>query len=789
MVVMVFAALILFGIGDTLIKMVGGTGGPRGNKVVVETKIGNLTQLQMHNLIQKRRIVHRFVVLAFIRSHPEYEKISQYMLPGVIQQFGFGGISEPEIVQTWLYRNEARKLGIAFSDKQVNDHFDRLTNGKLSKKKFETILSELQIGSRELVDIFRDELEAVTAFRMEFPNIEPSPEKYWNYYEQLNTKQKIEVASVPVQEYIGTVAEPTDTQIAKLFDQHKEDSELAVDGEFKPGFRQPRRVKLQYLEIRFADIEAQARSAGTVTEKEVEDYYEANKGIDRRLHEMDTGLDDDAGPIDPEFAPENGEKLPRDEPASDSDSANRPAGEPGAADGETAQPPVGRPTTDDPKSKDSQPDELPGDAQSDDKPNCSSGVDENDSQEDSEPSADRPKIEVPQDEEKKPGDDLQKEGAHDDEPTGPIIDAGKSSQHKAPTITYKPLDDELRDTIRESIMRERAQKLMKDLVAKVRDAMSKVAANFAVSNEVKLTEPNPKELAELERRAEAELRKIAEQFGVKFGQTELASAKELSEIPGLGKAQEPGSLDQFRGDSTSIIEQAFSGDALCRVFESQVPDSSDDYLCWKVQDVAEHVPDLKEPGVREQVVTAWKRIEALPLAQKRAEELSQRIRKSDRGFEEVLAGETVTGDAKSGAIVIGESKEFSFWREPAVPMAFNRRREQAPVQLDDPGAVEKPGLKFMHVVFDDLDAGDVGVAINDDASIYYVVKVISRRPADREAFKDVELFGDNSPYPYLARLDGKAVFEESAERFRKKYAIKFHNLPGREQGQVMADEE
>ena len=48
------------------------------------------------------------------------------------------------------------------------------------------------------------------------------------------------------------------------------------------------------------------------------------------------------------------------------------------------------------------------------------------------------------------------------------------------------------------------------------------------------------------------------------------------------------------------------------------------YICWKVQDVAVHVPKLEEPGIREQVVKAWKRIEALPLAKKRAEELAER---------------------------------------------------------------------------------------------------------------------------------------------------------------------
>ena len=197
----------------------------------------------------------------------------------------------------------------------------------------------------------------------------------------------------------------------------------------------------------------------------------------------------------------------------------------------------------------------------------------------------------------------------------------------------------------------------------------------------------------LESRADEELHKIAEKFGMRFGKTPLVSDLELSEIPGLGKAVEPGSFDRASGESTSIVEQSFSTDALCRVFESENQESSDVYLCWKVEDASTHVPDLQEPGVREQVITAWKRQTALPLAEKRASELAERARKSGKGFAEALAGETVTGDAKGAELKVEESsKEFSFWRESTAPNP-NMRSGQTPVQLDDPGVVKNPSRK------------------------------------------------------------------------------------------------
>jgi hypothetical protein len=808
MVVLVFTAVILFTVGDSVLKMASGTGGPQGSKVVVETNIGKLTQLQMHNLMQQRKIVNRFIQTAYARSHPEMEKSPFFnqMLPYILQRFGFGSISERDIFYTWLYRHEARKLGIVVSDKQVEDYIDSFTDRKLSTKKFQEILRDMQIGPKELFDFLRDELQAVTAFRMKQPVVVASPEKYWEYYQELNTRQKIEVVELPVNDFTGQVPEPTDAQITKLFEKHKDEVERRFgildpfDGEFKPGFRQPRRVKLQYLELAFADIEAKSRTAGPVTEKEVEEYYESRKALDTRFQEGETGLNDDASPLDPGFAPENGEKMPPDETDSDADSTDQKE-KPGQPDEESPKPPA-----DEPKSKASQPGEKPQGEKPEDKPDCSSGVDDAD-KEDAAPTAEadkpaaKPRTDTASAKDaagaKEPGptetpekaskdtDAKEKEDSKEDDtaPQGPILSPGKARQHEIPKIKYKPLDDDLREKIRESIIQERAKKMMKDQVANAREAMSKVAAGFAVSTEVKLTDPNAKQLAELERRAKDELREIADKFNMKFGETDLVSEHELADLPGLGKAVEPGSFDPARGDSTSIVEQAFTGDALCRAFESETLDSNI-YLCWKVADVAMHVPELKEPGVREQVIAAWKRLEAMPLAEKRAKELAQLARTKEKNFEEALAGETVTGDPQGSALAVAESKEFSFWREPAAPNPFTRSRQQ-PVQLDDPGVVKKPGRKFMHAVFDTLGEGDVGVALNGDASIYYVVKVISRRPAEREAFKDVQLFAQNSPYAYLAQNDQQLVLFENSQRI----AIKWHDLPGREQGQMTPDDE
>src|SRR5262249_16317122 len=134
------------------------------------------------------------------------------------------------------------------------------------------------------------------------------------------------------------------------------------------------------------------------------------------------------------------------------------------------------------------------------------------------------------------------------------------------------------------------RRLMKEQTEKAVKALQDVGLEFATSRDIKLTDPSAAQLKEIERRSETELRRIAESLGMKFSKTDLVSKSELSEIPGLGKAIEPMSLETLRNEPTSIVDLAFASEALCRVFQAENPLDNTNYICWKVQDVAAHVP-------------------------------------------------------------------------------------------------------------------------------------------------------------------------------------------------------
>ena len=72
------------------------------------------------------------------------------------------------------------------------------------------------------------------------------------------------------------------------------------------------------------------------------------------------------------------------------------------------------------------------------------------------------------------------------------------------------------------------------------------------------------------------------------------------------------------------------------------------------------------------------------------------------------------------------------------------------------------------------------VCLNDDASVYYIVKVTSRRPADREGFKDAPLF--SSPYTQVAQIDFQDALREYNSRVGKAYAVKWNEVAAHELG-------
>jgi hypothetical protein len=378
-----------------------------------------------------------------------------------------------------------------------------------------------------------------------------------------------------------------------------------------------------------------------------------------------------------------------------------------------------------------------------------------------------------------------------DEDAAPGAGLTPPASPKASPLRFKPLDDDLKQLIRERILRDRTAKAMQ--------ARSKAIANAMFSEGQKLTRfIDPEKLS---RGTPAERQKLEEEMQVKsvpdaatalkalgtqnnaeYGETGLLSPMDLSEHPVLGKTQEALAGDDLRGLPANIVTLAFRGQGLysALVVEAQADGENlagDRYLLWKVREVADHVATLEEEGVREQVVKAWKRLQAIPKARERAEALAKQAAKAD-SLEQGLAEVTVTGAKDADAITVSESPEFSWFRQSSVQALMGRQ----PLEFGNPVVIEGAGENFMQTVFDTLGEGETGVASNDDASIQYVVRVGKRRAATREAFQSAPLFDTQianftipSQYQEIANQGVRRVLIEQERQLQRRYNLKFRN--------------
>ncbi|MGQ0635739.1 MAG: hypothetical protein ACT4QC_14080 [Planctomycetaceae bacterium] len=699
-------AILAFVVGDPLMKMAQGIAGHSKGQVLFRSNVGDLTQANLLELRNRRNIANHFMFQALVAAHPELEKFPMFFQSPRFR-FRFGQPTSDSLVLSWLLRHEAQRMGIVVDDLQIERFLDQETNKKLTTSNFRDILEKLTIAPRELYGILRDELAAMLAYQLTVPSVAPSPEQYWRFYQQLNTRQKIEAAVLPISDFKARVPAPSEAEIARFFEAHKGAVESSRNGEYRPGFRQPPRVRLQYLVATYKSAEEWVTKNDPVTDRAIEEYYETKKDLDMRLQERGPAAENpahDAAPLDPQIAPE--EKSPA------ARQSEQPAGEKSCGGEE----------------------EAAGDESPKDQPAADDEAD-----------------------------------ASADEPATPDTKASKPAGKAPAEIRYKPLDDELRDMIRESLLRERTLRRQRELQAKAAETLPDVGARLA-DQETPDTKADPQQRKQLMEISRKELQSIAKRFDMRFGETQLVSGDELRETPGIGRVEEPdGGADFGSFGGRSILERAFESETLRSPMQGEDPETGDLYVYWKVEDVPAHVPTLGEPKVKEKVIDAWKHQQALPLAKKRAEELAELVRKSLQPMEQVLAGQTVSGEAQSAAIAVRESPEFSWWKESFAPTEGLRRPQ---VQLGNPVVVPAIGLRFMQFVFDELKEKETGSTINDNASAYVVVRVASRKPADREAFKEAPLFNPSSAYEVLAQRARDQANIDYSRRLEESYALK-----------------
>ncbi|TWU14466.1 hypothetical protein CA54_33120 [Symmachiella macrocystis] len=326
MVALTLLAVFAFVIADSLSRSMQGPN--LQDKVVVKTSAGDLNKSDIDALVRQRQLANRFIQRAATVCEVDFRQIQQMFF-----RHGPGDDIQKDVLFGYLLTQKADEIGIAVADSTVQDFIRQVTGDKLSTNDFRDIVSEMHVSQNDIFNALRGELRSRTARELLSPRAPLAPEQYWDIYKKLQVAQVMEISPVIVEDFVKDVPEHSDADLQKWFDTYKDDFAVTSREDFSPGFKQPRKVELQYLTLRFADVRKQVEESKSVTDEDIVAYYEANKDIQYVIDPTPTldgdnpfGPDGEGPTLDAPEAPKT-DKPATDEPATEEPKVEEPKAE------------------------------------------------------------------------------------------------------------------------------------------------------------------------------------------------------------------------------------------------------------------------------------------------------------------------------------------------------------------------------------------------------------------------------------------------------------------------------
>ena len=745
--------MFVFVIGDSLVGYLGGSRGGRRDEsrdaraVAVEWIDGSLTNAEVENMVVRRRILNQFIKSVVITGaqaayqagvEPRQLRVEPIMGPDTPQQ----GV-EQSVVRTRLFADAAREAGMRVSDETIVEYLDELGRGNVSRGDMRAMLNQSgRVPIDFVIEALREEMLAhnyIASHQFAFETV--TPEQRYQDWRKVNDRVRIEAAAVPAENFLVDVKDPTDAELAKFFEDHKQrEAQPDFIGQMEfpsatPGFRIPRKIDVQYIQGNYDKFLAKVE--GEITEEEIAKFYEENK--DPHFIKLDTGLIDDAneeGEESGENPPANGTDTteppaaatesesesttttpdagaPQDEPVAPAEDAAEPA--PPATTDESA--PAGGSNTE-PKAGDESPDTN----------NQSSGaprdvfrlaafqLDSDSAQtkaEDTAPSTDdstdatteasAPATESTNDAEPAEGE------AQEPAVTEPRASSAAAAAESEKPKEFQPLE-EVRDLIRRDLAERRAAEQLGELMNRLTgDLTAEFNTYFSETLDAQDKDAKPPAPSA----SLADLAPLAKENGLTHGRTGLVSLLELRDLP-VGKS---GS-----GETGMQLWQTFFANNDFELYQpiETVDVDGNRYISIKMSDTPGRIPELAD--VKDEVIRAWKLQQAAELAKKHAENLAKKAQEAKSPLADFLANEE--------SIEVVRTDPFS--QQTGGDVAFVQGQvQQQPLRLSQPDGIVAAGPEFLERVFE-LKDGHVGAVLNNDHSIAYIIRVVEHEDSPEE---------------------------------------------------------
>jgi hypothetical protein len=184
--------------------------------------------------------------------------------------FYFGGSPGlNDLLDFMVWRRQADRLGIQLTEENVKQEIADETLNRLHDDDIQLFLASYRGGRtratvKQLYAALADELrvrraqaallgyepgsQGLRAVKKEETNDVPSgptPEEFWEYYKENCVPVKVALLPLPVKDFVDKDQKPSDKELADLFNKYKE-KEPTPESD-KPGFKQPRRVMVEWI--------------------------------------------------------------------------------------------------------------------------------------------------------------------------------------------------------------------------------------------------------------------------------------------------------------------------------------------------------------------------------------------------------------------------------------------------------------------------------------------------------------------------------------------------------------
>jgi len=722
-------AMFIFVLADPLMSWIQSSGGGpssggSGKTVLASWEGGSLNARQLSSLSQRRYKISNFLRNLYGMAQALIEQEGGTATPPKLPNFilapntAFRDI-QVSCLTTRVLAQQAKKSGISISDDVVNNYLREWGLRRMGDAEIGALLKRLNLRDKELFAGIREMLISDYYFgSYSLATRGITPEQRWQDWKRINERIAVEAAILPQEKFLAEVPEPSDAQLQNFYEQHKnreaETVEMVINTQLpspNPGFREPRRVKLQYLVGNVEDWTQ--KMLDKISDEEIADYYERNKRamfVKREIRSSTSaaGLFDEGEEEASETETEKVDKKPATAETTAEDSSDPPE------ESTTEKPTTATEPDADESSRAlrSSPFRLTAfqtEASATDESATkatAAGEKADAEKETQEKEAEKQEEQSAEETTQQPAKEKAEEPTNETKAEEPTGETNEQSAAAEKPVEYEPLEN-VSNQIRRSLAKDKAvvalQKVVDQTFTQLQSTYNPYGFEVVSARSEQRDIPEPPA-------ALADFAAIARETGLASEETVPLSFKGLVETF-VGKALDAQSRQEF------VVQRMFGDQEPYEPYRAVDLDGNW-YLVSKVADIASHVPEFDE--VRDAVLAAWKAQEAAKLALARAKELAEQAKASGKSVAEI---------AKESGYESVTTDMFSWLNFGTTPADMQRGP-----RLGDAPPLEAVDAKFMTEVFK-LKAEDRISLLNHDQTIAYLLQLSNREQTAEEMRK------------------------------------------------------